>query len=79
MVLKFLACLVLEKNQYELFACFCENTYAKSCSESHIKFMFRLSFALIGQFFLVYIQSRLSEQFSESQAGFGTTFKGTGG
>jgi hypothetical protein len=37
------------------------------------------SFALIGQSFLVYIHSRLSEQFSESQAGFGTTFKGTGG
>jgi hypothetical protein len=27
----------------------------------------------------VYIHGRLSEQFSESQAGFGTTFKGTGG
>jgi hypothetical protein len=27
----------------------------------------------------VYVHSRLSEQFSESQAGFRTTFKGTGG
>jgi hypothetical protein len=27
----------------------------------------------------VYIHSRLSEQFSGSQAGFGTTFKGKGG
>jgi hypothetical protein len=27
----------------------------------------------------VYIHSRLPENFSESQAGFGTTFKGTGG
>jgi hypothetical protein len=27
MVIKFLACLVLEKNQYEVFACFFENTY----------------------------------------------------
>ncbi len=27
MVFKFLACLVLEKNQYEVFACFFENTY----------------------------------------------------
>jgi hypothetical protein len=35
-------------------------------------------FALIGRFILVYIHSQLSEQFSESQAGFGTTFKGTG-
>jgi hypothetical protein len=35
--------------------------------------------AFIGQFFLVYIHSRLSKQFSESQAGFGTTLKGTGG
>jgi hypothetical protein len=44
-----------------------------------VKFLFRLSFALIGRFILVYIHSKLSEQFSESQAGFGTTFKGTGG
>jgi hypothetical protein len=29
--------------------------------------------------FLGYIHCQLSEQFSESQAGFGTTFKGTGG
>jgi hypothetical protein len=54
-------------------------TNSKSCSESRIKFLFRLSFALNGQFFLLYIHSRLSEQFSESQAGFGKTFKGTGG
>ncbi len=53
-------------------------TYSKSCSESRIKFLFRLSFALIRQFFLVYIYNRLSEPFSEVHAGFGTTFKGTG-
>jgi hypothetical protein len=41
-------------------------------SKSRINFLFRLSFALIGEFFLEYIHSRLSEQFSESQAGFGT-------
>jgi hypothetical protein len=52
---------------------------SKSCSASRIKFLFRLSFALTGQFFLLYIHSRLSEQFSESQPGFGTTFIGTGG
>ncbi len=56
-------------------------TNAKNCSESRIKFLFRLSFALIGQVFsgVRYIHSRLSEQFSESQAGFGTTVNGTGG
>jgi hypothetical protein len=43
-------------------------TDSKSCSESSIQFLFRLSFDLIGQFFLVYIHSWLSEQFSESQA-----------
>jgi hypothetical protein len=52
-------------------------TNSKSCSESRNKFLYRLSFALIGH--LVYIHSRLSEQFSESQAGFVTTFQGTGG
>jgi hypothetical protein len=54
-------------------------TNSKSCPESRIKFLFMLSFALIGQFSLVYIHSRLSEQFSKSQAGFGTNFKDTGG
>ncbi len=39
------------------------------------KFLFMLIFALIGQFSLVYIHSRLSEQFSKSQAGFGTNLK----
>jgi hypothetical protein len=41
------------------------------------KFLFRLSFALIGQFSSVYIlqiHGQLSEQFSDSQAAFGTTF-----
>jgi hypothetical protein len=52
---------------------------SKSCSETHIKFLFMLSFALIGQFSLVDIHSRLSEQFSKSQAGFGKIFKYTGG
>jgi hypothetical protein len=61
--LKFLACIVLEKNQYEVFACFFENSNSKSCSESR----FHLPF------FLVYIDSRLSEQFSESLAGFGSS------
>ncbi len=47
-------------------------TSSKSCPESRIKVLFRLSFALIGPFFLMYIGNRLSEQFSESQGDFGT-------
>jgi hypothetical protein len=35
--------------------------------------------SLINFFECRYIHSRLSEQFSESQAGFGKTIKGTGG
>jgi hypothetical protein len=56
-------------------------TGSEHCSESRIKFLFRLSFALIGQFFpaYIYIHSRLTEQFSGSQAGYGTTFRDTGG
>ncbi len=45
-------------------------TYYKNCSESRIKFLFLLSFALVCKIFPVYIYSRLSEQFSESQAGY---------
>ncbi len=37
----------------------------------------QLSFVFIGQFFPVYIHSRLSEQCSGSQAGYGTTFRYT--
>jgi hypothetical protein len=51
----------------------------ENCSESRIKFLFRLSFALFGKFLTVYIHSRLSEQFLGSQAGYGTTFRDTGG
>ncbi len=53
-------------------------TNSKSYSERRIKFLFRLPFAVIGQFSSD-IHSRLSEQFSESQAGFRTTFKDKGG
>jgi hypothetical protein len=45
-------------------------TDSENCSKSRIKFLFWLSFALIGQLFPVYIHSRLSEQFSGSQAGY---------
>jgi hypothetical protein len=36
--------------------------------KSRITFLFWFSFALIGKFFPMYIHSRLSEQFSGSQA-----------
>jgi hypothetical protein len=52
---------------------------SKNCFVSRIKFLLQLSFALIGRFFPEYIHGRLSEQFSGSQAGFGTTFRDTGG
>jgi hypothetical protein len=42
-------------------------TYFKNCSKSHIKFLFRLSFTLIGRFSPVYIH------------GTGTIFRITGG
>jgi hypothetical protein len=63
MAFKFLDCLVLEKNQLKfVLASFKTLSDSESSSESHIKFLFRLSFALIGQFLLVYIHSQLSEQ-----------------
>jgi hypothetical protein len=68
-VFNFLDRLVLEKN--EVFACFFENSNSKICSESRIKFLFGLSFALC--------HSRLSEQFSGSREGYGTVFRDTGG
>ncbi len=54
-------------------------TNSKSCSESRIKFLFTLPLLSLVNFFLMYIHSRLSEQFSESQAGFVATLKGTDG
>jgi hypothetical protein len=53
-------------------------TNSKNCLVSRIKFLLGLSFALIGRFFPVYVHSRLSEQFSGSQAGYGSTFINTG-
>jgi hypothetical protein len=54
-------------------------TKSKNYSENRNKFLFRLYFALLGNVFPVYIQSRLSEQFSGSQADYRTTFRDTGG
>jgi hypothetical protein len=53
-------------------------TNSKNGSKNFTNFLFRLFFALIGRIFPV-ILSRLSEQFSGSQAGHGTTFRDTGG
>jgi hypothetical protein len=69
MVFKFLACLVQEKiNMKFLLASLKTLTDSETCSESRIKFLFRLS-----------LHSRLSEQFSGSQFGYGTTFRDTDG
>jgi hypothetical protein len=51
---------------------------SKDCPLKRIKFLFRLSFALIRRFSPAYIHGRLSEQFSESQVAFGTSLKITG-
>jgi hypothetical protein len=52
-------------------------TNSKKCFISRNKFLFGLSFALIGRFFPVYINCQLWEQFSGLQAGYGTTFRDT--
>jgi hypothetical protein len=54
-------------------------TNDKDCSETRIKFLFRLSFSLIGRFSAEYIHIRLSKQFSGSQAAFRETCRVTGG
>ncbi len=54
-------------------------TYSKNCTESRIFFLFRLSFALIGRFFTVYIHSRLLNNLLGSQAAFRRTLRVTGG
>jgi hypothetical protein len=49
-------------------------TNSKKCYESRIKFLLGLPMLLLVDFSSVqYIHSRLSEQFSGSQVGFGTT------
>ncbi len=69
MVLNFFACFVEEINKHNISACFLENTsQSKDCSNNRIKFLFRLSFSLIGRFFPVDIPGQLSEQLSGTQA-----------
>ncbi len=70
LVFKFFACLVQKKNFILSFWLFFENTTFNNCSVSRMKFLFWLSFALIGRFYPVYFHSRLSKQFSGSQAAF---------
>ncbi len=53
-------------------------TKPKIFSVRGVKFLFWLSLPRIGRFSPVYIHARLSEHFSESQAGYGTTFRVTG-
>jgi hypothetical protein len=78
--LEFLACLVQEKiNLKFLPASLKTLTNSKINSEIRIKFLFRLSFVLIGRFSPAFMQGRLSEQFSGSHAAFGTIFRVTGG
>ncbi len=52
--------------------------FVKTDSDESIKFLYWLSFTLIGQFSLVSIHGCLSEQFSGSQAAFRTIFRVTG-
>jgi hypothetical protein len=47
---KFLACLFKEKNKYKVSVKTLPNR-PKDCSKSCIKFLFRLSFSLIGLYF----------------------------
>jgi hypothetical protein len=72
---KYFACLVKVKKKF-LLATLKTLTISKDCSESYIKFLFRHSFALIGQFSTVYIHDRLLEQFLGSQVAFGITSRG---
>jgi hypothetical protein len=64
MIIIVLAFLVEEKNKYKfLLASLKSLITSKNCSESHIKFVFQLSFTLIGRFPPVYVLARLSEYF----------------
>ncbi len=78
MIFNFLACLVQEKNYHEVFACFFDSTDSENCFESSIKLLFRLIFALTGQYFqCTFIAGfrnnfqdhrRVTEQLLETQA-----------
>jgi hypothetical protein len=64
MVLKCFACLVPEKKDIKLLLAPVKTlTVSKNCSESRIKLLFRLPFALSDRFSPVYIYVRFSGQF----------------
>ncbi len=68
MVFKYLAYLVQEKiNINFLLVSLKTLTSSKNCYEDRIKFLFQLSFTLIGHFSPVFIHGRISELFSGSQ------------
>ncbi len=81
MVFYFLVCALFKRkiNIKFLLASVKTLTNSNSYSERRNIFKCRLSFALIGRFFPLYIHSRLWEQFSGTQAAFGTTFRDTSG
>jgi hypothetical protein len=55
MIFKFLAYLVREKNKYKFLLAFLKKlTNSNNCTERCIKFLFRLSFAVLGLFSFVY-------------------------
>ncbi len=80
MVFKILASLIRKKiNEKFLLASLKTLANSKNCTSHQISVSIRLSFALVGRFFPVYIHGHFSEQVSESHAAFRTTFSDTGG
>jgi hypothetical protein len=68
MAFKYLAYLVQEKiNINFLLASLKTLTCSTNCYEDRIKFLFQLSFTLIGNFSPVFIHGRILELFSGSQ------------
>ncbi len=76
--LNFQPALLNRKNLTFLLASLKTLTNSKDCSESCIKFLFRLSFSLINRFFFLctlYIHGPFSERFSEITGGFRNGFQ----
>jgi hypothetical protein len=55
-----------DKIKYEFFACFFDNTNSKGCSESRVKVLFRLSFALKAIFFRCNFIADLRNNFQDN-------------
>jgi hypothetical protein len=70
---------VNEKYNYLLSACFFENSYERLLRKPRHSFCSGFSLLSLVNFLQCTCHIRLSEQFSESQAAFGTTFRVTGG